>query len=85
MSSDVSSRSPQHTPRQRQRRPTPPRPDDVQNSPLGGVQQLQLASRFRFIESGDGEITASGVQWQPSLRARLLLDADARHTVAFAR
>lgn len=45
------------------------------------VQNLQLTSRFRWVKSNDGRITSSTHQWQPTLRARVLLDRAARYTI----
>jgi hypothetical protein len=45
------------------------------------VQTLQIASRFRWVESNRGVITSSTHQWQPQLRARVLLDRGARYSV----
>lgn len=48
------------------------------------VQQLQISSRYRWVESNTGRITASAIQWQPQFRARVLLDADRRYRVGFS-
>jgi hypothetical protein len=45
------------------------------------VQTLQIASRFRWVESNRGVITSSTHQWQPQLRARLLFDRAARYSL----
>lgn len=45
------------------------------------VQNVHLASRFRWVESSTGRITSSTHQWQPNVRARVLLDPDARYSV----
>jgi hypothetical protein len=45
------------------------------------VQNLHMSSRFRWVKASDGRITSSTQQWQPNMRARLLLDRAARYTV----
>lgn len=45
------------------------------------VQQVQLASRFRWFEGTDGTINDSSLQWQPRLRARVLFDPEGRYSV----
>lgn len=45
------------------------------------MQQLQVASRFRWIESSAGRITSSTHQWSPQLRARFLVDDAAKVSV----
>lgn len=45
------------------------------------VQNVHLASRFRWVESNTGVITSSTHQWQPNVRARFLIDARGRYTV----
>ncbi len=50
------------------------------------VQQLQLALRYRRIETSEGEVDANGLQWQSQNRLRLLVDPGARiriHVGAF--
>lgn len=45
------------------------------------VQNVHLWSRFRWTESNTGRITSSTVQWQPNVRARVLLDPAARYAI----
>ena len=56
--------------------PTPPRVRrwlDVQN--------LHLTSRFRWVESNTDRLTSSTHQWQAQVRARFLLDPNARYSI----
>jgi hypothetical protein len=45
------------------------------------VEQLQLTSRFRWIETTNGSVTSSSVQWQPQLKTRVPFDARGRYSV----
>jgi hypothetical protein len=45
------------------------------------VQNLHLSSRFRWVESNTGQLTSSTLQWQPNIRARFLIDAEAKYSV----
>jgi hypothetical protein len=45
------------------------------------VQNLHLSSRFRWVESNTGQITSSTLQWQPNIRARFLIDPEAKYSV----
>jgi hypothetical protein len=45
------------------------------------IQSVHLSSRFRWVEANTGRITSSTHQWQPNIRARLLLDRGARYTI----
>lgn len=67
-------------------------PDAAAQSPAGAaapppirrwvdVQQLQLSSRFRWVKNGEGRVTSSTLQWQPQIRARFLVDPEARVSV----
>ena len=48
------------------------------------VQNVHLSSRFRWVESNTGQITSSTHQWQPNVRARILVDPAARYTINLA-
>lgn len=39
------------------------------------VEQVQLGTRYRWTEATEGNVTASAIQFQPLLRARLPVDA----------
>lgn len=45
------------------------------------VQQIHIASRFRWVENTQGRLTSSSIQWQPQIRARLLFDPRARYSL----
>jgi hypothetical protein len=45
------------------------------------VQQLHLASRYRWFENSDGKLISSTIQWQPMVRARFLFDKDAKYSL----
>ena len=45
------------------------------------VQNVHVASRFRWVESSEGRLTSSTQQWQVNLRGRFLLDSQARYTI----
>jgi hypothetical protein len=45
------------------------------------LQHVHLSSRFRWVESNTDRITSSTHQWQPQVRARFLLDRQARYSV----
>lgn len=47
------------------------------------VQNVHLFSRFRWVESNTDQITSSTLQWQPQIRARVLIDRAARYSVNF--
>lgn len=74
-----------------QESPTPPPPPATPPAPVPppapalrrwvDVQHLQLAHRYRWFESTEGRLGASGVQWQPQVRARVLLDAEAKYAL----
>lgn len=46
------------------------------------VQQVSLASRFRWYENSAGRVTSSSLQWQAQLRGRFLFDKAGRYHVA---
>ncbi len=46
------------------------------------VQQVSLASRFRWYENSAGRVTSSSLQWQTQLRGRFLFDKAGRYHVA---
>jgi hypothetical protein len=45
------------------------------------VQQLHLASRYRWFENSDGKLISSTIQWQPMVRARFLFDKAAKYSL----
>lgn len=45
------------------------------------VEQVQMSARFRWIESTLGAIGSSSLQWQPQVRARVLLDREAKYSL----
>lgn len=47
------------------------------------LQNVHLMSRFRWVESSEGRLTSSTLQWQPNLRGRVLIDPAARYTINF--
>lgn len=45
------------------------------------VEQMQLAGRYRWTEATDGRVTASALQFQPLLRARMPIDGGGKLAV----
>lgn len=45
------------------------------------VEQIQLGTRYRWTAATDGDVTASAIQFQPLLRARMPVDAAGRLAV----
>lgn len=45
------------------------------------VQHLQLAGRYRWIETSAGRVSSSTLQWQSQVRGRFLFDPAARYSI----
>lgn len=45
------------------------------------VQQLHLASRYRWIENSNDRLVSASLQWQPMVRARFLFDKGAKYSL----
>ena len=45
------------------------------------VQQVSLASRFRWYENSAGRVTSSSLQWQSQLRGRFLFDKAGHYSI----